>query len=74
MPPPAMKAVNRIMTMDTTVVEILGSLRFPLLKPSRYLLSRSPMDGMVRCLLSGMLTCSLQDIWVFQVSLFQTLC
>ncbi len=74
MPPPAMKAVKRIMTIDTTVGEILGNPRFPLLKPSRYLLSRSPMDGIVRCLLSGMLTCNLQDIWLFQVSLFQTFC
>ena len=74
MPPPAMKAVNRIMMIDTTVGEILGNPRFPLLKPSKNLLSRSPMDGIVRCLLSGMLTCSLPDIWVFQVSLLQTLC
>ncbi len=74
MPPPAMKAVNRIMTIDTTVAEILGNPRFPLLRSSKNLLSRSPMDGIARCLLSGMLTCNLQDIWVFQVSLFQTLC
>lgn len=53
MPPAAMKAVNSMMMVDISVIDIFGLRLSPPTKPSMSLFSLLPMDGMSSSLLSG---------------------